>query len=269
MEGVIVNYDGTVRDNDGTVIQFLYGEDSVDVAKASYSNKLEDLLQNPAIARAKYFGKDKSGNPVVQQSIKDVKAFWKRQEEIKANQANSSADIQQQSSSSCFDLLDPISNVHHPTSCVGSVSEKYKSNMEKILAGKEASYFIDQTVKDLHRKNKKENVAASAEQIIEAKQMLEELLLIKFGETLAVAGEGVGCLSAQSMGEPATQMTLNTFHLVSATKRERLRYIVFALTFVALSRLVMGLQMSRWVFHVYERFFRPPGMRERRFCTFP
>ena len=27
------------------------------------------------------------------------------------------------------------------------------------------------------------------------------------------AGEAVGCTAAQSIGEPSTQMTLNTFHL--------------------------------------------------------
>ena len=35
----------------------------------------------------------------------------------------------------------------------------------------------------------------------------------KWGRALAAPGEAVGCLAAQSVGEPSTQMTLNTFHL--------------------------------------------------------
>lgn len=35
LESLVVNYDYTVRDADGGVIQFNYGEDSIDVCKAS------------------------------------------------------------------------------------------------------------------------------------------------------------------------------------------------------------------------------------------
>lgn len=36
LEGVVVQYDGTVRDSDGSVIQYLYGEDGMDVGKSQY-----------------------------------------------------------------------------------------------------------------------------------------------------------------------------------------------------------------------------------------
>merc|ERR1719359_2291812 len=35
---------------------------------------------------------------------------------------------------------------------------------------------------------------------------------MRFEKALAHAGESVGTIAAQSVGEPATQMTLNTFH---------------------------------------------------------
>jgi hypothetical protein len=35
----------------------------------------------------------------------------------------------------------------------------------------------------------------------------------KWGRAMCAPGEAVGCLAAQSVGEPSTQMTLNTFHL--------------------------------------------------------
>jgi len=42
---------------------------------------------------------------------------------------------------------------------------------------------------------------------------LEMLIWMKYMQALACPGEAVGCVAAQSVGEPSTQMTLNTFHL--------------------------------------------------------
>lgn len=42
---------------------------------------------------------------------------------------------------------------------------------------------------------------------------LEVLGWVKYMKSLANPGEAVGCVAAQSVGEPSTQMTLNTFHL--------------------------------------------------------
>lgn len=36
LEGLNVNYDLTVRDSDNSVIQFMYGEDGMDIAKATF-----------------------------------------------------------------------------------------------------------------------------------------------------------------------------------------------------------------------------------------
>ena len=36
---------------------------------------------------------------------------------------------------------------------------------------------------------------------------------LKYMRSLAAPGEAVGVIAAQSVGEPSTQMTLNTFHM--------------------------------------------------------
>eukprot|EP00435_Cladocopium_sp_Y103_P026553 s1050_g6.t1 len=46
-----------------------------------------------------------------------------------------------------------------------------------------------------------------------AAMRFEKAMRLKFQKTLAEPGEAVGVIAAQSMGEPSTQMTLNTFHL--------------------------------------------------------
>ncbi len=46
METLIVQYDMTVRDNDGSIVQFQYGEDGVDVINTKFLDKLSFIEQN-------------------------------------------------------------------------------------------------------------------------------------------------------------------------------------------------------------------------------
>jgi DNA-directed RNA polymerase II subunit RPB1 len=52
----------------------------------------------------------------------------------------------------------------------------------------------------------------------ELKILLEEVKS-KFKQAIAPAGEAIGSVAAQSIGEPTTQMTLNTFHLAGVSDR--------------------------------------------------
>jgi DNA-directed RNA polymerase I subunit RPA1 len=45
---------------------------------------------------------------------------------------------------------------------------------------------------------------------------MNKLVASKYGAAMCHPGEAVGCIAAQSLGEPSTQMTLNTFHLAGA-----------------------------------------------------
>ncbi|CAM9657713.1 unnamed protein product, partial [Hapterophycus canaliculatus] len=45
------------------------------------------------------------------------------------------------------------------------------------------------------------------------KEAFRLLMWVKYMRCLAAPGETVGSIAAQSVGEPSTQMTLNTFHL--------------------------------------------------------
>lgn len=44
----------------------------------------------------------------------------------------------------------------------------------------------------------------------------------RFQQAIAQPGEMVGALAAQSLGEPATQMTLNTFHYAGVSAKVQL-----------------------------------------------
>ncbi|XP_010779945.1 DNA-directed RNA polymerase I subunit RPA1-like, partial [Notothenia coriiceps] len=76
-----------------------------------------------------------------------------------------------------------------PDVCFGSVSENFHSITEKYLQSE--------------GRRKQDSIDTNS---------LRQLLHYKWQRSLCDPGEAVGLLAAQSIGEPSTQMTLNTFH---------------------------------------------------------
>merc|ERR1719402_1486503 len=78
LEGLVVGYDMTVRESDGSVIQFKYGEDSMDTCKAQYikKGKLEYLAENMESA---YYKED----VVRAKAVTDLKGLKKAKKEVK------------------------------------------------------------------------------------------------------------------------------------------------------------------------------------------
>merc|ERR1712032_1083079 len=54
LEQLMVSYDYSVRDQDGNIIQFLYGEDSIDTVNTKYLKNFKFLSKNVDIYYAKY-----------------------------------------------------------------------------------------------------------------------------------------------------------------------------------------------------------------------
>jgi DNA-directed RNA polymerase I subunit RPA1 len=46
LESLREHYDSTVRDVDGSIVQFRYGEDGVDVTQTGYLNKFDFFAKN-------------------------------------------------------------------------------------------------------------------------------------------------------------------------------------------------------------------------------
>ena len=66
------------------------------------------------------------------------------------------------------------------------------------------------------------------------------LMFSKYHQSLVQAGEAVGLLAAQSIGEPSTQMTLNSFF-----------FVLYNLRFTLPDLVVL---MLPWEFRVFGRF---------------
>ncbi|CAE7948225.1 rpa1 [Symbiodinium sp. KB8] len=222
LEALKVSYDHTVRDSDGSVLQFLYGEDGVDVTRATYLFKFDELRSNfhffaqPVKSKLQQMSQSSQAVDIqcarlflaARQAAKDgnlpkaleaVEALLNLQTELdscsllslKALRKKLRSHIKKGTAAECDRLFDPISAVLGPSHYYGATSEKHEEALQKYL--KQSTESGQMTSK-------------------EAKHF-ERAMHLKFQRTLAEPGEAVGVIAAQSMGEPSTQMTLNTFHL--------------------------------------------------------
>lgn len=93
--------------------------------------------------------------------------------------------------------------------CVRCVSEAFQSSLQAFLDSNPPSLAgsASDTMVAVGDGDKPLTSAGSL------KEAFELLMWVKYMRCLAAPGETVGSIAAQSVGEPSTQMTLNTFHL--------------------------------------------------------
>ncbi len=146
LEHIKLEYDGTVRDPHGHIVQFLYGEDGIDVAKSDHGEafNVERLIESEKIIDS---GARASKDEVATAVKKYTRTFNPRLREMVADALTGSG--------------------------------LSKSGVDKV--GKKGL--------DLYNKAKVE------------------------------PGQAVGIITAQSIGEPGTQMTLRTFHFAGIRER--------------------------------------------------
>jgi DNA-directed RNA polymerase I subunit RPA1 len=189
LEGISVHYDNTVRNSDGTVVQFLYGEDGLDVTKSKYLEEFGFTAQNFESFMKRY-------NPAQLQHTTDE---------------HTASDHMKKALKKPH-KYQPAMNLYNPSTHLGSTSEKFASSVQK---------YIDENPQNLLKQKRKKDKDGTAEVKVErigrAKEKIHGELFkimnsVLYHRGLVEPGEAVGLLAAQSVGEPSTQMTLNTFH---------------------------------------------------------
>jgi len=239
LEGLCVSYDLAVRDSDGSVVQFQYGEDGLDVVQTPYlrQSQFSFLIENHlCLASEKHLNtlrknlntdaskvcwkqyhkwksnhRDASKQSRISPFLKFCWKKWKSVEEVikdgdtsTANFAlhNAWASMSQEKkqkyvkhTSSC---PDPVNVLVSPVSHLGAVSERMEELIETYLDTE--PHMIIGSNNGSHDKD-----AISSDHF-------RQLMYMRNLEALVAPGEAVGLLAAQSIGEPSTQMTLNTFH---------------------------------------------------------
>ncbi|KAK8039955.1 DNA-directed RNA polymerase I subunit [Apiospora rasikravindrae] len=186
MEGLKVAYDTSVRDADGSMIQFLYGEDGLDITKQKYLHDFGFVLRNRASEVAQLSIDERGWQQDIFSSKEYAQKYMKKA--VKEAKANSAL------------ARDPISTELNPNRHAFATSEKFYEQVTEYIKNNK-----DRLLKE------KGDKSASTELI--ARKYAEILLHTKYLNSLVEPGEAVGIVAGQSVGEPSTQMTLNTFHL--------------------------------------------------------
>lgn len=200
MEGLKSEYDSSVRDSDGSMIQFLYGEDGLDVTKQKHLTDFKFLAEN-------YL------SLVAQLNIKEEYAKLPSKG---AAEYHKTAMKKVKKSGRC-NAMDPCLALFDPGSFLGSTSESFATALKN---------YCDTNPENLLKDKKKAPDAPIS------KKTFTALVDIKYMKSVIEPGEAVGVVAGQSIGEPSTQMTLNTFHLAGHSAKNvtlgipRLREIV-------------------------------------------
>lgn len=122
LEGLKVAYDYTVRDADGSVVQFYYGEDSIDPNKVKYLEKFRFLSENFRSFTQKY-------DPYHLKESHDTESVNK----FLKNRKRAAND------ESAAPTHDTIMNNFLPGKYIGSVSERVYKNLKEYIKKEESS----------------------------------------------------------------------------------------------------------------------------------
>jgi DNA-directed RNA polymerase subunit A' len=146
LEHIKLEYDNTVRDPHGHIIQFLYGEDGIDVAKSDHGEafNINRLVESETIVD--------TGKKVSKEEVED--------------------------------MLKKYTKVFNPR-----LTKLVEEGILHSKLSKEGTEKVLKKALDLYHKAKAE------------------------------PGQAVGIVTAQSIGEPGTQMTLRTFHFAGIRER--------------------------------------------------
>ena len=186
LEGVHVSYDNSVRDGDGTLIQFLYGGDAIDTTKQSHMNEFKFCMENYDALLAKYNPGEFSNHLDTELALlyaKKVRKNMKKQKKFPHYEQTNK--------------YDPVLSVYNPSKYLGAVSETFQDKLDD---------FVSENPSLFSSKDKKSDSPSLSEKKFRA------LMQLKYMRSVINPGESVGIIASQSIGEPSTQMTLNTFH---------------------------------------------------------
>jgi hypothetical protein len=199
LEGIRIHYDNTVRGSDSSVYQFHYGGDALDVTKQKHLLQFDFVAQNHATFMTKLDVANVMSHLQHDVAVDHMKRI------LKAKKKRSRK------------VEDPTISLFNPGRFLGSTSEKFAELLDKYC--------------DTLKASRQENARIQRRDEVLGHKAFRRLMYLKYMRSLVEPGEAVGLLASQgyvartfhpviminlmtsiSVGEPSTQMTLNTFH---------------------------------------------------------
>jgi len=231
MEDCKINYDLTVRNATGAIVQFLYGEDGMNAIKLESQNlkfiememkelkdnyylRKNDIIKN--IFRKDVFEKLNKGDEWVNKCKEHFKEIVIERDYLIKEVFKNKNDSRLMYPISIKRIIINAKNLFHKKKTRSDLNPEFI--LDKI-AELEQELYINETDKGnrLFKTLLKTNL--SPKEILlnhRLNKMSFEYVVAeikkKFRDSIAHPSEMVGVVAAQSIGEPCTQITLNTFH---------------------------------------------------------
>lgn len=243
-EDVHVCHDQTVRNASNVIIQFTYGDDGFD---SQYLEKYKMNFTFDSLEKRKKRFYLENLAPIMHHLTKDLKTKYTPT----INDKNAPENIALVNHyNELMDLINIFRNTHKRTNCeiqtglnvdrlIKIVTEKYMvyqneySDLEPKETINKINDFVDKLKINITKKyliNLIIKVGLSYKKLVELHftngilDILLNMIYDHINKAIVNAGEMVGILSANAIGEPVTQLTLDTFHHAGSGVRTRITY---------------------------------------------
>ena len=238
LEAIMAMYDGTIRTSNGVILQFLYGDSQLDqvMQKKVKLHTMEmsdkDIDKNHLFTsdELKKFS-DKDAKKDNKDHVKKLKSFRDdmRIHQLKSHFKYGTLITEFYQAANYARIINDIKNTNDADSDLLQPSYVMEQ-IESILSHEKTPLVYYKSEKKNPIKHKNEQrfkflfryalyEYLSPKQIISVHKLnktkfdiVVNEIIVSFNKALIQAGEMVGILAAQSMGEPLTQMTLSSFH---------------------------------------------------------
>ncbi|KAH8415376.1 hypothetical protein KR222_005863 [Zaprionus bogoriensis] len=248
MESVMVNYDGTVRNSVGQLIQLRYGEDGLCGELVEFQNMPTVKLSNKVFEKRfkfdwsneRYMRKVFTDDVIKEMTdssdaIQELESEWDRLVQDRDNLRTIFPNGDSKVVLPC-NLQRMIWNVQK----IFHINKRLPTDLSPMRVIRGVRELLERCVivtgNDRISKQANENATLLFQCLIRStlctKYVSEDFRLsteafewligeieTRFQQAQANPGEMVGALAAQSLGEPATQMTLNTFHFAGVSSK--------------------------------------------------
>jgi len=248
LEDIYVSYDQTVRNHMGKIVQFAYGEDSFDSTKVENQNiPLVDMSIEDIYMHYDIVGLQDSDTSRTEIMKLFTQAATKRLKKQLADTRIKIRDLIERMIENRTMLVEKVFNyknenvirlpVHFAQIIIGihgqmELDETFAVDITPL----ELLELLDMNYQRMmdYSKNMPENPLFKimyefhlSPKILLAKyhfhkhavHLLLDTIFLKYKQAIVHPGEMVGIIAAQSVGEPTTQLTLNTFHNVGVASK--------------------------------------------------
>jgi DNA-directed RNA polymerase II subunit RPB1 len=247
MEDVAVHYDGTIRNGNNVIIQYIYGDSHLDQVKQK-STKLETIRMNNTKLKEKYHMTEKEIEEISKKFKLDKSDLSEMNDKFIKDLLNFRNNLRNTHRRANIDYRTLEDSYFMPVSFQRIIdnaiygNESKQEDLDPIYVMESIEYLLNQNntklmcMSDLERNDDRSlkvimeklhkslfryglyEFLAPRRCIYEYKldktkfNIIIKEIITSFNKCLVEAGEMVGCVGSQSIGEKTTQMTLNTKH---------------------------------------------------------